>query len=65
MPILLISGKNDPVGDYGKGVVTVANRLLKKGKTVSCILYDSARHEILNDFTYEKTVEDIIEFIEV
>ncbi|MBE6578122.1 MAG: alpha/beta hydrolase [Ruminococcaceae bacterium] len=62
MPILLVSGEQDPVGNYGKGVREVETKLKKQGKNVSCILYKDARHEILNDFTYETVKNDIVEF---
>ena len=62
LPILLVSGEEDPVGNYGKGVREVERRLGEKGANVSCILYQGARHEILNDFTYEKVLGDIISF---
>lgn len=62
MPILLVSGENDPVGNYGKGIRTVESKLKKQGKNVSCKLYKDARHEILNDFTYEAVRDDIINF---
>lgn len=64
LPILLISGRDDPVGGYGKGVESVYRRLLKSGHRAECILYDGARHEILNDFTYEDTKRDILAFVE-
>ena len=64
MPILLVSGKDDPVGDYGKGVSLVGEKLRKYGKNAKCILYDGARHEILNDFTYDNVKSDILQFIE-
>ena len=63
LPVLLISGNDDPVGNFGKGVETVAERLKKQGTDVSCILYEGARHEILNDFTYEQVKNDILGFI--
>ncbi len=63
MPILLVSGAEDPVGDYGKGVLKVEENLKKNGKNVICKLYDGARHEILNDFTYDTVKEDILSFI--
>jgi len=62
LPILLVSGADDPVGNYGKGVLDVEARLGRKNKLVTCKLYDGARHEILNDFTYEITRDDIINF---
>ncbi len=62
LPILLVSGEEDPVGNYGKGVREVEAKLKKQGKNVECILYKGARHEILNDFTYEATYNDIVNF---
>ena len=63
MPVLLVAGENDPVGNYGKGVLEVERRLKKLGADVRCILYSGARHEILNDFTYEDVKRDILNFI--
>jgi alpha-beta hydrolase superfamily lysophospholipase len=62
VPMLLVSGEDDPVGNYGKGVKAVENKLKKQNKNVSCKLYKGARHEILNDFTYESARDDIINF---
>ncbi|MBE6706481.1 MAG: alpha/beta hydrolase [Ruminococcaceae bacterium] len=62
LPILLVSGEDDPVGNYGKGVREVERKLKKHGKNVYCKLYAGARHEILNDFTYETVCKDIIDF---
>ena len=61
-PILLVSGEDDPVGGYGKGVQTVADGLKEQGIETKCILYPKARHEILNDFTYDEVKGDIIDF---
>ena len=61
-PILLVSGEDDPVGNYGKGVREVARKLSAKGREVTCRLYTGARHEILNDFTYEVVRDDILTF---
>ena len=63
MPILLISGAEDPVGGYGKGIRTVEKKLRAAGVPTECVLYEGARHEILNDFTYSSTVRDILSFI--
>ena len=51
MPVLLISGQNDPVGDMGKGVRTVKNQLENAGvKRVSAYLLPGARHILLNEY---------------
>ena len=65
MPILLISGEDDPVGNFGKGVTEVYEKLKKQGADVECILYKGARHEILNDFTYEQVKADIVQFLDI
>lgn len=62
MPILLVSGEDDPVGNYGKGVLSVYNKLKANNKNAECILYKGARHEILNDFVRDDVKRDIIEF---
>ena len=62
LPVLLVSGEDDPVGNYGKGVIAVYNKLRAQGIDTDCILYSEARHEILNDFTYECVKRDIMNF---
>lgn len=64
IPILLVSGEEDPVGDYGNGVRMVEKKLKATQHDVECILYAGARHEILNDFTYDAVKRDILEFLE-
>ena len=61
--VLLVSGEEDPVGNYGKGVKEVERKLIAKGKSVKTVLYKGARHEILNDFTYDEVKRDILDFI--
>lgn len=64
MPILLISGNDDPVGNYGKGVTKVYERLKAAGvKDVTLKLYKECRHEIHNDNCKDEVIKDIIEFI--
>ena len=64
VPVLLVSGKDDPVGNYGKGVCEVNERLKNSGVSSEIVLYPEARHEILNDFTYDKVKEDIFAFLD-
>lgn len=63
IPILLVAGEDDPVGNYGKGVLEVEKKLKKNDHDVKAIIYKKARHEILNDFTYDEVKNDILEFI--
>lgn len=48
IPILVISGEQDPVGDFGKGPRKVAKELDDAGvHAVSLVLFTELRHEIL------------------
>ena len=62
-PVLLISGSEDPVGDYGKGVTEVNDMLESAGVQVNFKLYPGARHEILNDISMDEVNKDILDFI--
>ena len=62
LPMYIISGELDPVGDYGNGVTTVYDRLVKAGCNVKMKLYKNARHELLTDISREEVTADIINF---
>ena len=60
LPILLISGDMDPVGNYGKGIITIQEKLLEAGMyNVSMTLYPEARHELLQELNREEVLTDI------
>ena len=63
MPILLTSGEDDPVGDYGKGIRVCEEKLKANGANVTTKLYAGNRHEILNDISRDQAIQDILEFI--
>lgn len=48
LPLYVISGDQDPVGQYGTGVCQVANWLTDTGHNVKMRLYPGYRHEIHN-----------------
>ncbi len=56
VPILLIAGKDDPVGSYGKGVKKLQKFYTKGKQSAEIKLYDGYRHEIINETGAEKTV---------
>lgn len=62
-PIYLIAGDSDPVGNYGKGVTAVYNKLIKNGKKAEIKLYENCRHEIHNDLCKDEMFGDILKFI--
>lgn len=50
MPVLLLSGKDDPVGDFGKGILKVRENMINAGmKTVQPYLLPKARHDLLHE----------------
>jgi alpha-beta hydrolase superfamily lysophospholipase len=50
LPVLLISGQDDPVGDGGKGVQAIYNRMKKTGmENVTIKLFPGARHDLLHE----------------
>lgn len=60
LPILFLSGKEDPVGDYGKGVERAKQSFSDIGmKHVEIKLYDTDRHEIINETDRAQVYEDI------
>lgn len=64
LPILIVAGDMDPVGNYGKGVTKVYNSFKSSGHTdVTMFLYKDCRHEIHNDSCQVQMTEDILKFI--
>lgn len=63
LPLFIVAGADDPVGDYGKGVEKFTNKLLKRGKNASMVLYRGCRHEIANDICAPQVFDDLAEFI--
>lgn len=64
LPLFIISGSKDPVGNMGKGVAKVAEDYIKHGYLVQVKLYKEGRHEILNETNYMEVYSDILKFIE-
>ncbi len=65
LPIYLIAGEADPVGNYGKGVTEVYEKLKNAGvKDVQCKLYPNDRHELLNELDKDVVMQDILNWID-
>ena len=65
LPILLISGAEDPVGDYGAGVRKVWQMLGDAGiEDLTCQIYEEARHELHNELNREEVFRDVLQWIE-
>ena len=64
LPVLLISGAQDPVGEYSKGIDEVYDKLLKSGHTaVTEKLYPECRHEVLNELNKDEVYEYLYSFM--
>ncbi|MCD7774268.1 MAG: alpha/beta hydrolase [Clostridiales bacterium] len=64
LPVYIISGDADPVGNYGKGVTEVYRNLIDSNHSnVTMKLYAGDRHEILNEKDNKDVYNDILSWI--
>ena len=64
LPLLLVSGQDDPVGNFGKSVEELHCFYKKRGiENVQLKLYKEDRHEILNELDKEVVYEDVYNWI--
>lgn len=60
----IFSGDMDPVGEHGKGLISLANKLKKYGvESVEYKLYKDGRHEMLNEKNKDEVMRDVIDFL--
>lgn len=65
LPLLLVAGAEDPVGQYGAGVTLTGDRLRGAGvRSVEVILYPGMRHEIFNETENQVVLDDLLAFAE-
>ena len=64
LPILIVSGDRDPVGNFGKGPKEVYQKYVKAGVTdVDIKLFEDDRHEILNELDRDNVYEFIYNWL--
>lgn len=64
LPVLLLSGEDDPIGEFGKGVMRVCDQYRKAGiRDVSVSIYPGMRHELLHETNREQVQKDILKWI--
>ena len=64
LPIILLSGADDPVGDYGIGIWQVYKGYRRSGHdNVGMKLYKGCRHEIMHDVCKDEFTADVIRFL--
>ena len=65
LPLLFLSGADDPVGSRGKGVERAAQSLRDAGvRHIAVKLYPAARHELLLELNRQEVFADIQAFME-
>lgn len=63
-PFLFVSGQDDPIGDFGKGVIHTVNNLKADGfQNVEVKIHPEMRHEILNEKIREEVLDEIYHWI--
>lgn len=63
LPILFISGAEDPIGDFGKGVSAVSTHLLKYNNFVEMRLYEGIRHELQGDERRQEIFDEVLHWM--
>ena len=65
LPLYFIAGKEDPVGNYGAGVLKVAKQYKDNGiKNIKIKLYENDRHELTNEIDRNTVFQDILQWLE-
>lgn len=64
IPMLLMTGTEDPVGNYSEGVKIVYERMKDYKADADIKIYEGCRHELLNELNREEVYRDVIAFFE-
>lgn len=64
LPIYIFGGQDDPVSNYGVGIIQLGGSYRDQGvRDITSRLYPGGRHEMLNEINRDEVIEDIIEWI--
>ena len=64
-PMLYVSGSEDPIGNFGRGVLQTTNDLIRQGfNNIAVKLYPKMRHEILNEEIRQDVFAEILQWLE-
>jgi alpha-beta hydrolase superfamily lysophospholipase len=63
LPIHVVYGTHDPVGEDGEGVKRLLDLYARKKLTISSQPYVEARHELVNETNREKVTQDLIRWL--
>lgn len=66
LPILIISGTEDRIGNFGRGASKLAKNFSDAGLLrIYLRFYEGARHDLLWEYSRKETMVDILEFIKI
>ena len=63
LPVMLISGGKDPIGLFGRGVLSACDKYEYYGADTFMKIYPGLRHEILNENDYEGIYNDVLTWL--
>ncbi len=64
LPILFFAGDNDPVGNFGKGVIEVRDKFINAGvKDIDFKLFEGGRHEMLNEINKDEVYRFVLNWL--
>src|SRR5262249_19802923 len=63
LPIRIMAGSADPVGEQGKGVQRLITAFADAGLKASSRFYDGARHELVNETNRDEVTSDLIAWL--
>jgi alpha-beta hydrolase superfamily lysophospholipase len=64
LPVLIVAGTDDPVGQNTASVRALEDRLRAAGLEVTAHYYEGARHEVLNETNREQVTADVLAWLE-
>ncbi|MBM7703576.1 alpha/beta hydrolase [Metabacillus iocasae] len=65
LPMYFFGGSDDPVSEYGKGIVNLYETYQSVGvQSVTYKLYEGGRHEMLNEQNRDEVIQDLISWIQ-
>ncbi len=64
LPLLVLAGERDPVGNFTKGVTRLLERYRRAGLSdVSHRFYEGARHEVFNETNRDEVLDDLVAWL--
>lgn len=65
LPIYIFGGQDDPVSNYGLGIIQLGGTYKYLGiRNITSRLYPGGRHEMLNEINRDEVIGDILDWIE-